>query len=104
MNKSIKVDKQLIAKLTKLANLPLTDAQKSKLPAELTDILKYASKIADTNTKNTEETAQVTGLTNVMREDRLDRKRGLSQKQALQNTKNIFNNYFVVPALIDHES
>ena len=104
MRKSIIVNNKLIDKLAKLANLPLSSTQKKKLPNELKSILEYAAKIQDTNTKNVTETAQVTGLTNITRQDKLDKTQNLSQKQALSNAKKVFNNYFVVPVLIDHES
>jgi aspartyl/glutamyl-tRNA(Asn/Gln) amidotransferase C subunit len=104
MSKAITVNIKLIDRLTYLAHLPLTDSQKKKLIGELSDILSYAGKVQNTDTKNIKETAQVTGLSNIIREDKLDTKRSLTQKQALQNTSSVFNNYFKVPATIDHES
>lgn len=104
MSKAITVNTKLIDRLAYLAHLPLTDSQKKKLIGELSDILSYAGKVQNTNTKNIKETAQITGLTNVTREDKLDKDRSLSQKQALQNSFSTFKNYFKVNALIDHES
>lgn len=104
MAKTITVNTKLIDRLAYLSHLPLTDSQKKKLIGELSDILSYAGKVQNTDTNNVKETAQVTGLTNITREDKLDKKRSLSQKQALQNASSTFNNYFKVPALINHES
>jgi len=45
-------------------------------------------------------TSQVTGLTNVFREDKIDHSRSLTQKQALSAAKNTYQGYFVVKAIL----
>ena len=55
--------------IAKLARLKLSDAEVEKFSKELTSILQYIEKLNEVDTSNVEPTAQVTGLTNVFRED-----------------------------------
>ena len=61
--------KQEVEKIAALARIRLTDEEKEKLSQELGDILKYADKLNEINTKGVEPTAQVSGLENVFRKD-----------------------------------
>jgi aspartyl-tRNA(Asn)/glutamyl-tRNA(Gln) amidotransferase subunit C len=57
--------------IAKLARLNLSDEEVEKFSKELTSILKYVDKLQEVDTKGVEPTAQVTGLTNAFREDRV---------------------------------
>ena len=57
--------------IAKLARLQLSDAEVKKFSKELTSILEYMEMLNEVNTENVEATAQVTGLTNALREDEL---------------------------------
>ena len=57
--------------IAKLARLRLTDAELEKFPRELTSILQYVDMLKEVDTTGVEPTAQVTGLTNVFREDQI---------------------------------
>lgn len=88
-----------IQHVARLANLVL-DAKEQKLFApQLTSILAFVSKLQKVPTKNVEPTAQVTGLSNVFREDEVDESRMLTQDQALANAKKTRKGYFVVPSV-----
>ena len=65
----MKLTKDDVRKLAHLARLNLTDEELSSLANELTDILDYVDVLKEVNTEGVEETAQVTGLANVLRED-----------------------------------
>lgn len=52
-----------------LARLHLTDEEKKRLTGELSSILSYIDQLKAVNTANVLATAQVTGTTNVMRDD-----------------------------------
>jgi aspartyl-tRNA(Asn)/glutamyl-tRNA(Gln) amidotransferase subunit C len=67
---------------------------------ELTETLDYIATLNSIDTKNVEPTSQVTGLTNVLRED--EAHPSLSQEEALQNAQT-YNGFFKVPAILDHE-
>ena len=90
-----------VAHIAALANLQITDAQKEKFSSQLSSVLGYMAKIQSLNTQGVVETAQVTGLTNVFREDSIDEKRTFTQEEALQNAKRTYNGYFVVPAVFE---
>lgn len=85
----------------RLANLQLTNEQTQKLLTSLQSIISYMSKIQNIDTKGVTETSQVTGLENVFREDIVDEKRLLTQKEALSNAKQSHKGFFVVPAIFD---
>jgi aspartyl-tRNA(Asn)/glutamyl-tRNA(Gln) amidotransferase subunit C len=55
--------------IAKLARLRLTEEEVEKFSQELTSILQYVEMLQEVNTENVEETAQVTGLRSVFRED-----------------------------------
>jgi aspartyl-tRNA(Asn)/glutamyl-tRNA(Gln) amidotransferase subunit C len=58
-----------VLKLARLARLELTDEEVEKYRLELSSILQYVEQIQNTDVTGLEPTSQVTGLTNVMRED-----------------------------------
>ena len=90
-----------IKHLAKLANLKLSDSQLKNLLPSVATFLKYVSKIKSLDTKNVEETSQVTGQENIFREDVIDKNRMLTQQEALSNAKKTHNGYFVVNAIFD---
>ena len=71
------------------------------LESQLEETLETIAQLDEVDTKNVEPTSQVTGMTNVFREDVIDQARILSQSEALSNAKNTHKGYFVVPALIE---
>ena len=88
-----------IARIAKLAKLPLTDEQIEELRKQVGVTVDYVSQIQQLETGNSEETSQVTGLENVFREDVIDSKRTFTQEQALANAKRTHNGFFVVDAV-----
>jgi aspartyl-tRNA(Asn)/glutamyl-tRNA(Gln) amidotransferase subunit C len=58
-----------VLKLAQLARLKLTDDEVAQYQKELTEILKYVEQLNDVDVSGLEPTSQVTGLTNVTRED-----------------------------------
>lgn len=55
--------------IAKLARLKVSDAEVKKFAKELSSILQYIEMLSELDTEKVEPTAQVTGLTNVFRED-----------------------------------
>lgn len=88
-----------IKRVAQLANLPLSPAEEKKLEKELTETLDYIATLNSIDTKNVEPTSQVTGLTNVIRED--TPLPSLSQEQALSNAKDTYNGFFKVKAILE---
>lgn len=85
--------------LTKLANLKLTEKDLIKIIPAFSVFLDYVSKIKSLDTRDIEETSQVTGQENVFREDVVEEKRMLSQEEALSNSKKTHDGFFEVEAI-----
>ena len=87
--------------IAKLANLKLTNEQIEKLTPQFTSVVDLVSKIQTLDTEGVEETSQVTGQENVLRKDVVDKKRMLSQDEALTGAKKTHNGYFVVDRVFE---
>lgn len=64
-----KLSKDEVRHIAKLARLSLSEADVEKFTTELTSILEYVGKLQEVDTKGVEATAQMTGLSNVFRDD-----------------------------------
>jgi len=67
-----KLTKKEVEYVAKLARIELTDTEIEKFQNQLGEILDYIDKINEVDTTDIEPTWQVTGLTNVMRPDKVD--------------------------------
>jgi aspartyl-tRNA(Asn)/glutamyl-tRNA(Gln) amidotransferase subunit C len=65
----VKLTKQQVQHVATLARIGLTPAEVTKFQTQLSGILDYVEQLNEVNTDGVEPTAQVTGLTNVTRED-----------------------------------
>lgn len=95
------LSKDEISYVAKLAKLNLPDKLLLKFSDQLSSVIDYMSKIQKLDTENVQETSQVTGLENVMREDEVDRKRIFTQEEALLNAKRKHKGYFMVKAIFE---
>lgn len=64
-----KLTREDILKLARLARLDVTDEEAEGLERELSEILQYVEKLQSVDITGLKPTNQVTGLTNVMRDD-----------------------------------
>jgi aspartyl-tRNA(Asn)/glutamyl-tRNA(Gln) amidotransferase subunit C len=64
-----KLSRDDVLKLALLARLELTEDEVEEYRKELSSILQYVEQIQNTDVSGLKPTSQVTGLTNVMRED-----------------------------------
>lgn len=87
-----------VFKVAKLANIPLTK-EETNLGKQLEETLSYIENLGEVKTENVEPTSQVTGLENVVREDKPTP--SLSQKEALQNSRSTINGFFKVDAILE---
>lgn len=88
-----------ISHIAKLANLPLTDKEQKKFEKQLGETVEYIDHLNEINTNGVLPTNNVTGLTNVLREDKAQS--SLSQEEALRNTKSKHNGLFKVSAIFE---
>ena len=65
----MKLDKKEIEHIADLARLELSEEEFEKFGSQLSDVLSYIDQLQEVDTSGVEETAQVTGLTNALRED-----------------------------------
>ena len=64
-----KLTREDVLKLARLARLKLSDDEVAQFTEEISSILGYVEQLQTVNLETLEPTQQVTGLTNVMRED-----------------------------------
>lgn len=97
---NIKLTVDEVEHIAKLANLTLSAKEEAKLTSQLTQIVELISQLGKVVTKDVKETSQVTGLTNILREDKIQVERVLTQAQVLSNAKRSHNGYFVVDRIV----
>lgn len=66
-----KLTRDDVLKLAKLARLDLSDEEVEEFREELSNILQYVEQIQNADVAELAPTSQVTGLTNVMRDDEI---------------------------------
>lgn len=64
-----KLTREDVLKLARLSRLSLTDEEVDEYLQELQNVLQYVEQLKDVDVTGLQPTSQVTGLTNVMRED-----------------------------------
>ena len=103
MKNTTKITKKQIQHIANLANIPITAQEQENLQHAFDETLKTIAELQSVDIKNIEPTHQVTGLTNVLREDIVDAENMFTQQQALANAKKTHNGYFVVPRIIEEK-
>ena len=76
--------------VAKLANLTLKPGEEEKFEQQFAETLKTVDVINELDTSDVEPTSQVTGLTNVTREDKIDKSRIIK-----------VGDYFKVPSIFN---
>ncbi len=102
MSSSI-ISPQIVQHIAKLANLTLTAEEVKKLSDGFNTTLEVVDQLKKIPVDGVKPTFQVTGLTNIWREDVVDEERMFTQEQALLNAKETHAGYFVVPQIIDQD-
>lgn len=97
----MKLTKDQVKKVAKLANLPLTSDEEEKYSAQLSKILDYIEQLNKVDTSDVEPTFNVTGLSNVMSEDYVSK--ALTQDEALANVSEKQKGFFVTKGVFDNE-
>ena len=94
-----KLTKKDVKHVADLSNLTLTDEEIKKFTPQLDKIIEFVATLSEVDTENVEPTSQTTGLTNILREDKVTSENSLAQDEALSNTDG-HNGYFKVPAIL----
>lgn len=82
-----------------LAKIAVSEEEATKLQAELDAILGYVQQLNELDTTGVEPTYQVTGLTNINREDELI-DYGVGQQALLSNAPHVQTNQIKVPKVL----
>lgn len=93
-----------VLRLAKLANITISNEEVGTFKTQLSDVIAYFEKLKKLDTESVEPTSQFTGLEDVLREDKINPLRVLSQESATSGTDKTYNGYFVVDQLIDKDS
>ena len=93
-----KIDKKTVEHLAGLANLELTEAEKTKFASQLGETISYVKRLSELHVRDVPPTSQTTGLKNVFREDIAGP--SLTQESALSNTKRKVRGYFVTDKVL----
>ncbi len=85
--------------LAQLSSLQLGDDEVDALQQDIENILKYIEQLGELNTDGIQPTYQVTGLTNVWRDDTVDQS-GVARDQLLALAPEQQNNSVKVPKVL----
>ena len=91
----MKLDKQLVKEIAKVARLELTEEEIDKIEKDMDEVLNTFSKIQEVGTKDVKMSIQPVKLGNALRED--EPKECLTQKEALSQVEDKKDEYFVGP-------
>ena len=86
--------------LSKLASLPLTDEQKEKFSAQLSNVLDFFGKLQEANTENVEPFLGAMS-SKPLRED--NSRTPLTKQEALSNSRYTHNDLFVVDQVLPND-
>jgi aspartyl/glutamyl-tRNA(Asn/Gln) amidotransferase C subunit len=90
-----------VSHLAKLAKLTPPDSLLPTLQAGVESTLEYAKVLSAVDVSHVEATNEVSGLTNVLRDDVVDDTRTFTQTQALQNASSTHKGFFMVNAILE---
>jgi aspartyl-tRNA(Asn)/glutamyl-tRNA(Gln) amidotransferase subunit C len=94
----MKVTKQDVEYIAKLAKLEYSDEEKEKFTGQFNTILEYIDTLNELNTDDVEPLSHVIELSNVVREDEV--KPSLPVEEALKNAPSKKESFFKVPKVI----
>lgn len=94
-----KLTRDDVLKLARLARIDLTDAEVAEFETEFNEILQYVEQLQAVDVTGYEPTSQVTGLTNVTREDK-EKSYGYTPAELLKNVPKVKDNQIEVKRMI----
>lgn len=95
-----KLSQEEVGYIAKLAKLELTDIERAKYGEQLSSVLAYVDQLNEVDTENVEITANVTGLSNVFREDKVVES-DISHEDIATNAPEFRDGSFVVPGVFE---
>ena len=95
----MKIDDQMIDKISGLAYLEFGEEEKEKIRQDLEQILTFVEKLRELDTENVEPLVYLSDKTDVLREDRMIPT--ISTEEALLNAPEKSGTFFKVPKVIN---
>jgi aspartyl-tRNA(Asn)/glutamyl-tRNA(Gln) amidotransferase subunit C len=95
-----KLSKDDVLKLASLSRLALTEDELNEFVAEISEILQYVEQLQSVDIDGVKPTNQVTGLTNVMRDDEVI-DYGYKPTDLLKNVPSVEDNQLKVKRMIN---
>ena len=95
----MKITKQEVEHVARLARLELSEQEEDKLTDQLSNILTYVEQLSKLDTTGVEPTSHVLDISNVMRDD--TPRESLSQDAALANAPEKAAGHYKVPKIIE---
>ena len=97
----MKLSDKDIKHIADLARLELSAEELEKYGDQLSDVLSYIDQLEEVSVDDTEPTAQVTGLENVLREDEKDDWDEVEKKETLEQAPDLEDNQYKVKRVLE---
>lgn len=98
----MKLTRNQVQKVAKLANLILTPQEEEKFSEQLSKILGYIEELNSVDTSNVDPTFNVIDKSNILREDLAEL--GLSQEETLSNASSTKEGFFVTKGVFNGDN
>jgi aspartyl-tRNA(Asn)/glutamyl-tRNA(Gln) amidotransferase subunit C len=98
-----KVTPSDVEHIAKLAQIPVSENEKQEFAKAFEETLGVVDELRELDVSKTKTTHQVTGLENIWREDVVEKEKMFSQKEALANSDNTHQGYFVVNRILEEK-
>ena len=95
----MKITKEQVEHVAKLARLAITDEEKERYSQQLSNILTYIEKLKELDTSQVEPTSHVLPMKNIFREDEV--RPSLPREEILKNALDRAEEFFRVPKIIE---
>jgi len=99
----MKISKEVIEHIAKLARLDLTDAEKDLYGNQLSDILGYVNELQKLDITKVEDIGQITGLENQLATDEVV-DCGIPREELLKNAPDQKDGYIKVKSVLGRET
>ena len=93
--------KKDVLHVSQLAHLTLSDSEVEKFRKQLSSITNFVEMLSEVDTTSIDMTTHSVEATNVMRDDKIDVVDNLPVEAAISGKDDTYNNYFVVPAVLN---
>ena len=92
-----------VKKVAALARLDLTEEELEILPGQLSNVLNYIDQLKEVDTEGVVPTAQVTGLSDVWREDKIDNWPKDEVEAALNTAPEVYGHQIKVKKVLEQD-